>query len=445
MNQPWIILCDAAELAVECARRASELGLSVDPKVSARPSADAASARSEGQHLAVALVDEPAPDALVALSAPQAAGGPLPLALLCPDPPAFDLAALARDLGLAAVTEVRPLLAAMALIEAAAERPWSASTRLLSALDRTRLAPAVTASTTRHAGQWTALETGLLGYADGDGAPAPIGEPRDVTAALLALREAEGTSRAPMPSVQGMEPQAVMDVIFGPRRELSDPASKAALAPYDLPMPVEELCASASRAASEASRIGFPVRIALASPDLRVVDHPDLAVDGVDNAARVRDVFRQLTALGRSRQPQARLLGVTVSATTPAHALLRVRVTPLPQDLALCEVGFADPHGLACGDRVRTILPARPARLELALSRLRGRALLLGGSAADRRRTVTALGDVLLRLAAFVHDWRQQVESVTLDPLALLVGGGIEIREACVAVGDAFERNLAAR
>jgi hypothetical protein len=49
---------------------------------------------------------------------------------------------------------------------------------------------------------------------------------------------------------------------------------------------------------------------------------------------------------------------------------------------------------------------------------------------------------VLLRLASFVHDWREQVTSVEVQPLALLVGGAVEIREARVTVGDAFERSL---
>ena len=100
----------------------------------------------------------------------------------------------------------------------------------------------------------------------------------------------------------------MLDVLFGPRRALSDPASKAALEPYDVPMPIEELCASASRAAAEANRIGFPVRISLASPDLRVWDHPDLRVDMVDNAARVRDTFRQLMGAG-GQPPAASLAG----------------------------------------------------------------------------------------------------------------------------------------
>jgi hypothetical protein len=124
--------------------------------------------------------------------------------------------------------------------------------------------------------------------------------------------------------------------------------------------------------------------------------------------------------------------------------MLRVRVTPLPADLVLVELGFADAHGLAADDLVRTVLPAPPERLERALGRLSGSSLLLAGSVAERRRTVEALDDVLLRLAAFVNDWRQQVIAVEVDPLALLVGGGVEVREACVEVGDAFARSLEA-
>jgi hypothetical protein len=149
----------------------------------------------------------------------------------------------------------------------------------------------------------------------------------------------------------------VTAVLFGPPRALSDPATKAALAPYGLPLPLEELCASPSRAAAEAARIGFPVRIALASPDLRVWDHPDLAVDGIDNSARVRDVFRQIMAMASERRPEARLLGVTVTATTTATALLGIRASPLDAGWVLLDLGFSDAHGLAAAGPLAPGLP----------------------------------------------------------------------------------------
>ena len=47
-----------------------------------------------------------------------------------------------------------------------------------------------------------------------------------------------------------------------------------------------------------------------------------------------------------------------------------------------------------------------------------------------------------MRLAAFTHQWRNEVDAVEVNPLAILVGGELEIREACVRVGDAFSRSL---
>jgi len=182
--------------------------------------------------------------------------------------------------------------------------------------------------------------------------------------------------------------------------------------------------------------MGFPVRIALASPDLRVWDHAELAVDGVDNAARVRDVFRQITSLGRALAPEARLLGVTVTAARPAHALLRLQLTAVAGGLVLARVGFADSHGSASGDETTLVLPAPVERVAGGLDRLRAASLLAehGG--------IGALVEVLLVLARFVSDRRAEVEAIEVNPLALLVGGGAEVREACVAVGDAFVREL---
>ena len=37
---------------------------------------------------------------------------------------------------------------------------------------------------------------------------------------------------------------------------------------------------------------------------------------------------------------------------------LRVQTEPLPDGYVLAEIGFADPHGRAAGDRTYTVLPA---------------------------------------------------------------------------------------
>lgn len=437
----WTIFCDDAELAVECARAGTPLPIAIEPRLADDALERARSALERGAKVAAALSRVPSASALTRLAhKSRSEGVSFPFALVAPAPARDRALQIAADLGLVALPEVRPLISAIAILSTGAAHPWTASARGLSAIDRARLGDDTLASG-RGAGRLVRVDDGLLGWAARSGTLA-LGEPADVGLALRALRAGADASPPARAVIEGLDRASVTDVIFGPPRALSDPASKAALEPYGLPLPVEELCTSPSRAAAEAARIGFPVRISLASPDLRLWDHADLAVDGVDNAARVRDVFRQIMAMASERQPDARVLGVVVTATTSAQALLRVTTEPLPDGYVLAEIGFADPHGRAAGDRTFTVLPAGQEAVERVLGRLAGAELLLGGGPAQRRASVSAIADALLRLAAFVDEHRNEVERVELHPLALLVGGSVEVREACVTVGDAFLRSL---
>lgn len=345
-----------------------------------------------------------------------------------------------HDLGLPAVHEVGPLVSLSALLDLDTDRPWAAATQGLPSVDRVRLGESV--SHESH-GRFVRMDDGLVGHESSSGSCEAIGTPRDAAAALHALRASQPATRPKVPAVEGVESDAVLDVILGPRRALSDPASKAALRPYDVPLPLEELCATPSRTASESARIGFPVRVALASPDLRLWDHPDLSAE-VYSAGQARDAFRQIMAMAKTRSADARLLGVTVSASTLARTLLHVRMEPLSSGPILTDIGFADPHGRASSDTTQTVLPATAKSLERVLLRLRGSSLLLSGPPRERAAAVTAIGDVLMRLAAFAHQWRNEIESIEVNPLAILVGGELELREACVTVGDAFSRSLSA-
>lgn len=439
------VFADTPELAQECEQAARTLGLETRTEVVDDPLHEAAGAISRGDRCLVACADEVPVLGVVALArAASAVSADVVVAIVGRDAPLADARAIASDLGLVAVGEPTELAAAAALLGAGAERPWNASVRALPAADRARLAGTLGAAE-RPSGKLTREEDGVLAWSAGaNGRPVRVGRARDLAAALAALRAsavAPASASAEQPPGR-VDPRAVLDVIFGPPRRLSDPASKAALRPYGVPVPVEELCASPSRAAAEATRIGFPVRIALASPDLRVWDHPELAIDDVDNAARVRDVFRQITSLGRARAPLARLLGVTVTATTPARALLQVHIAPLDGDLVLARVGFADGHGRASRDETVLVLPAPAERIALGLARLRGASMLV--EADTWPDGLEPLADVLSVLAAFQRDRRLEVESVEVNPLALLVGAGAEVREACVTVGDAFLRDLGA-
>jgi hypothetical protein len=450
----WRILCESPDLAVQCLTAGRQLQLAFETEVQSDPCAAALRMVGAEGGLAIALLGAPELGTLVELAgAARGRSRPLALALPVPTEPvsrrtfAIDVAS---ELGVYAVAEIRPLLALLALLEHGGGEAFAAGTRGLAPGDRTRLKPAlISVKSGGRAGQLTSLPDARIGWAaDADGPVHALGEPWEVSEALLALRRCQRQRDEVVSSVDDVDTRAVLDILFGPRRALSDPASKTALAPYGIPLPVEELCGSPSRAAAEAARIGYPVRISLASPELRVWDHPDLCVDMVDNAPRVRDTFRQLMAAAHQRLGVApgsddrRVMGVMITATSEATALLGIRATPLPRGRVAMQLGFADPHGRAADDVTITILPADVRVIERSLERLAGSSLLLDAPPALRKARVDAISDVLLRLSAFVHDRRQEIESVELRPLAVLLDGTVEVREACIAVSDHYERSL---
>jgi hypothetical protein len=87
------------------------------------------------------------------------------------------------------------------------------------------------------------------------------------------------------------------------------------------------------------------------------------------------------------------------------------------------------------------VLPAEQPVIERALRRLLGADILLDTTAAQRQARIDNITDLLQRVSAFVNDRRNEVTSVELRPLAILLDGSVEVREACVSVSDWFERN----
>ncbi|HEX6240139.1 MAG TPA: acetate--CoA ligase family protein [Polyangiales bacterium] len=435
------MFCETVELAVEANAWASAIGLPVAAELSADPLDAAAHRVRTGAPLALALTLQlPAPEA--AVRALHVCSQPERLVVGAVVDPDGLHRGLFADLGFVCLLDVPPAVSALALLAGDAARAYRASGRKLSAPDRARLAPALQASD-KSAGRLLSL--GAEGIALEPAAKGTkslrLGPAGCAAQALLALAAAAPIAEPALPFARPDALSVARDILFGPPRLLSDPASKTALAPFGLPMPQEELCASPSRAAVEAARLGFPVRISLASPDLRVWDYPDLSVDGVDNAARVRDVFRQLLLTAESRAPGARVLGVTVTATTLAKALLRISARPLPEGRVYLRAGFCDPHGATAKDQIATALPLGLPGFDRAFARLSGRELLSSGRGASDEG-VGALAQLCVRLASFVDAFRGEVARVELHPIALLVGGGAEVREAAVQVTDAFVQEL---
>lgn len=418
----FAIFTDDTDLAVELARIAAPLGVSIAPECVPEPW----SCASRG-----AILTLGAPTASQLLHSARAfrqAGRPPLVGWIAEDGDA--MRGLAQDLGLIELNETRSFLAALAMLMQTPATPWTAQSRGLARAARARLERAGWA-VERGGGRLMMLDDGIIAWQLDASATVRLGEAVDVANAAQAHRAAEAGALPGTATVDGVDATKVREVLFGPRRVLSDPASKSALAPYGMGLPFEELCTSPSRAAMEATRIGYPVKVSVASPDLRIWDHPDLVVPSALNAAAVREAFRVLMTMATERDPAARLLGVHVTADAAVSALLKVDVRPALDDWAIATIA-RDAHSEA------TVL-ALPTTTE----RIRRALLRAGISTLKDRTSLDALADALNRICAFVVDHRDAVLAVRVDPLAVLVGGGTECRETAIAIGDVFERSLA--
>ncbi len=436
------VLTNDVGMAVECQRLLGALAGGHAVEVHDAPMAVLLE-RLANSHVALCLREAPSESDLLAATSILRSSGRTPgLCVLGNDDD--DRTGFAADLGWAVVREIRPLVALTELLPFAAQKPWAASVRGLSELDRERVEMTTTSRDRTPGLRLLTLDGGEVALHEQEREPVRLGEARDVAVALIALERASLAGPQSRSQVDDVNQNTVGEILFGPRRALSDPASKAVLREYGVTVPLEEVCGSPSRAAAEAMRIGFPVRIALASPDLRLWNQPELAIDGVETAGRVKELFRQLTSLAEERKKDARILGVTVSAALPVDAQLDVHLSEVGRGVVRARIGFSDPHGVASGDSITTPIPCTPGRLEHALKRLRGAKLLLSGTPHERKERLAHLSDTLNRLAALVADQARFIEAIEIRPLALLVTGRTECREVCIHVSDGFLRAIPA-
>jgi acetyl coenzyme A synthetase (ADP forming)-like protein len=105
----------------------------------------------------------------------------------------------------------------------------------------------------------------------------------------------------------------ILDIVKAEDRlTLREDEGKEILKAYGVPVPIEAIANTAEEAAEIADRIGYPVVMKIASPDIfHKTDVGGVAV-GVDNAEEVMVNFNIITRRSKERMPQARIDGVSI-------------------------------------------------------------------------------------------------------------------------------------
>lgn len=218
---------------------------------------------------------------------------------------------------------------------------------------------------------------------------------------------------------------------------LSEPDAKRLLASYGVPVTREEVAASAADAAAAAIRIGLPVALKVASPDVPHKSDAGLVRLGVGTVEQVAEVHDELLARARASFPDARIDGVLVQEMASGGVETIVGVTVDPQFGPVVLLGLGGVLVEVLEDVALRPLPIVRADAEAMVDELRGRAIL-DGVRGQPACDVPALVDAILAVARLAEEHRDAIAELDVNPLLVCARGrGVKALDALVVLrGD---------
>ena len=247
---------------------------------------------------------------------------------------------------------------------------------------------------------------------------------RAASALAILAQRAEHLERekAEPVTVKGVDREAVADLLHscfhsGDGRLSQEEVSRM-MAAYGIATPCGEAARTAEEAVDAAERMGFPVALKVASPEIaHKSDVGGVALD-VGDAEAVRAHFQEITERARNAIPDADVQGVTVQQMIPAGQEAIVGVVRDPQfgPLLMFGSGGVEVEGLR--DVAFALAPPTQDEAEGLLARTWAGRKLSGYRnvvAADRKATL----DVLFRLSQLAADFPQLAE-IEVNPLRVL-------------------------
>jgi acetyltransferase len=193
------------------------------------------------------------------------------------------------------------------------------------------------------------------------------------------------------------------------RVTIGDLEARSILSAYDIKVPASELAEDSEKAVEIASRIGFPVVLKVASPDiLHKTDVGGVKV-GLQTAEDVKDAFDLITYRTQRYLPEARLWGCLVQKMVPSGLEVLIGMNRDPQFGPLVTFGLGGIYVEALKDVTFRIAPISPLEAEEMLGEIRAHALL-DGVRGEPPADKGAIIDTILRIGQLVTDFPEIME-----------------------------------
>jgi len=200
------------------------------------------------------------------------------------------------------------------------------------------------------------------------------------------------------------------------RLTIGDSESKAILQAYGLRIPRSEIAETPEQASIIAGKIGYPVVLKIASPDiLHKTDIGGVKV-GLQNSDDVRDAFELMVYRAQRYLPEARIWGCLVQEMAPSGGLeVLVGMNRDPQFGPLVTFGLGGIYVEILRDVTFNVSPFSYQEAEEMLTQIRAHALL-DGVRGQPPIDKSAIVDTLLRVSQLVQDFPEIIE-LDINPL----------------------------
>ena len=217
--------------------------------------------------------------------------------------------------------------------------------------------------------------------------------------------------------------RAVIDKAWAEGRvTVGDAEARTILESYGLRIPRSELADTPERAIELAGRIGYPVVLKVASPDILHKTDVGGVKLGLSNAEDVRDAFELIVYRAQRYLPEAELWGCLVQKMVPPGGLeVLVGMTRDPQFGPLVTFGLGGIYVEVLKDVTSRIAPFSLQEAEAMLGEIRAHPLL-EGVRGQPQADKAAIADALLRVGQLVQDFPEIVE-LDINPLAVYAQG----------------------
>jgi acyl-CoA synthetase (NDP forming) len=242
----------------------------------------------------------------------------------------------------------------------------------------------------------------------------------DPSRALAAVAALAGFGRwfrrAPVDRRPTARPERAMPAVSGEYQ------AKRLLAGWGIPTPEERLARTAEDAVAAFRAIGGPVALKIASADIAHKTEIEGVLLNVAGADPVRRGFVELTQRAAAQAPAARIDGVLVSAYIAGGVETIIGVKRDPVFGPVLVFGLGGIFVEALGDVAVRLAPIDAAEARAMIDETRARAIL-DGARGRRRCDTAALAAALVALSEFAAAHADDIESVDINPFAVLPEG----------------------